>query len=439
MPERWTEEYNMVCRQSGEYFELSKTIRCKITSYYINLIYLIMENVRIKETLHVKNAGPLSDTGVIIINPLTVLIGDSASGKSTLMKIIILMRYIYKRHNIRSYIKNSNVDDKVFYIRFNDMLRDDMRLIINKDTFIEYTVEINGHSYTLKYENGKLTPLNVIPNDDLIFSKEAWISEMRSAIAPIISRGTLAKNASLGFYFDETLSDFDIATNNIKHFDLNYIGLKMDVQKGGNNQKKFVLRPQDGKYGPFELKNASSGIQTTTPLLAITKYFTTDFSFKAAQKRNIIDFLFEKDLTTKYHPEIELTDLTKLVHLHIEEPELSLDPTSQIRFVNELIRLAFYAKNEDRQVGLVMATHSPYIVNDLNLLMKAFDCDTTIDGSKLDYDQLSVYQIKEGRAIDLKIRNIHYINTDRLSEDINAIYDTYQSLKDNYDEGTAGK
>lgn len=56
-----------------------------------------------KESIIIKNLGPLKEVEIRDIKPLTVFIGKSASGKSTIMKIIVLMRYIYKMINIRSY------------------------------------------------------------------------------------------------------------------------------------------------------------------------------------------------------------------------------------------------------------------------------------------------------------------------------------------------
>ena len=388
-----------------------------------------------RETIHIKNLGALKDTGVIDIRLMTVFIGNSASGKSTLMKALVLMRYIFKRLSIRAYLHNSHVDDKVFYIRFKDYLRDNMKgLVDDAQTYIHYTVTINEHIYSATYSNGKLTYDAQIRNEDLCFFKEVWVAESRSAMAPLSSQGTLAKNVNLGYFFNETLSEFNAATDAVRHFDLSYVGLDMEVVRGGNNQKKYILRPKDGGYPSFELRHASSGIQTTVPLVALVNYYAYAFDFKAAQKRSIIDFLFDKDLTTTYRPEMELTDMPRFVHIHIEEPELSLDPTSQIRLLNEIIRLAFIDKADKREIGLVLATHSPYLINSLNLLMKAYDCDKDIDGASLNYDNLSVYQVVSGGVTDLKIKNIHYINTDRLSEDINHIYDKYQELKRQQDE-----
>ena len=383
----------------------------------------------IHETIHIKNLGPLHDTGIIEIKPLTVFIGNSASGKSTLMKALVLMRYIFKRLSIRAYFYNSHIKENVISLRFKELLRGNMGVLVTADTHINYIVTINGNPYSVTYSAGKLSYSTLIPNEDLCFFKEVWVAESRSAIAPLSSQGTLSRNAYLGFFFNETFTEFDNATDAIKYFDLNYIGLDMDVVRGGNNQKKFILNPKDNNYSSFELRYASSGIQTTVPLIAMMNYYARAFDFKSAQKRSIIDLLFEKDLTTQYRPEMELTDMPQHVHIHIEEPELSLDPTSQIQMLNEIIRLAFYSKVDSREIGLVLATHSPYIVNSLNLLMKAHDCHTDIDGAHVGYDDLSVYQIVAGGVVDLKVKNIHYVNTDRLSEDINNIYDKYQVLK----------
>lgn len=49
-----------------------------------------------KESIIIKNFGPLKEVEIDDIKPLTVFIGKSAGGKSIIMKVIVLMRYIYK-------------------------------------------------------------------------------------------------------------------------------------------------------------------------------------------------------------------------------------------------------------------------------------------------------------------------------------------------------
>ncbi len=387
----------------------------------------------IKESLLVKNVGALRMVNLKELKPLTVLIGASASGKSTLMKIIALMRYIYKRVNIKAYLKNSQIDGAIFYIRFQDLLKDGMKDLFNKESEIEYSVETNGRRYLISYKDGKLNTAIDIPDEDLLFFKEAWVSEMRSVIPVWASRGSLVKGSSFGFYFDETFSDFDEATDVVKDIDLDYLDMKLEVVKGGNNQKKYLVSPKDGSYAPVELKFASSGTQTTAPLVTLMKYFANDFSFKEAMRRSIILMLFDKNLTEKYHPGIELGNLPKYVHIHAEEPELSLDPRSQRRLVDSMMRYIFHECEKEREMGLVLATHSPYIINHLNVLLRASYTD---NGRKIypyiNPDNLAAYKVTDGGLMDLMATEEDsdqmVINTLDLSEIMEDIYNDYEAL-----------
>lgn len=387
----------------------------------------------IRESIRIRNVGALKDTLLLELKPMTVLIGASACGKSTLMKIIAMMRYIYKRVNIKAYLKNSNIDGAIFYIRFQDILKDGLRNLISEKSEIVYTVEVNGHQYEVKYADGKLSTPSMIPNEDLIFLKNSWVSEMRSVIPVWASRGALVKGSSFGFYFDETFTDFDEATNVVKSIDLDYLNMRLDVEKGGNNQKKYMVSPVDKSYPPFELKFASSGTQTTAPLVTLMKYFATNFSFKDAMRRSVIMMLFEKDLTEKYHPGIELGNLPKYVFMHAEEPELSLDPRSQRRLVNTISRYTFHERIDDRVMNIVLATHSPYIINHLNVLIRASYSDKGRNLLPFIHpDDITAYKVVDGRLINLIATDEEsgqcVINTLDMSETMEDIYNDYDAL-----------
>ena len=76
-----------------------------------------------KEYITIHNVGPLRHIEQLEILPLTVLIGESAIGKSTLMKVLVLMRYLYKLANIRSFLKHSKITNSPFIIRFESLLK----------------------------------------------------------------------------------------------------------------------------------------------------------------------------------------------------------------------------------------------------------------------------------------------------------------------------
>ena len=47
--------------------------------------------------LHIKNLGPIIDTGNIAITKVTIFIGNQATGKSTITKIFSTMRWLEKK------------------------------------------------------------------------------------------------------------------------------------------------------------------------------------------------------------------------------------------------------------------------------------------------------------------------------------------------------
>ena len=49
---------------------------------------------RIKESLYIQNLGPVKEVILDDITPLTVLIGKSGCGKSTVMKVLSICRWV---------------------------------------------------------------------------------------------------------------------------------------------------------------------------------------------------------------------------------------------------------------------------------------------------------------------------------------------------------
>lgn len=378
-----------------------------------------------KESIIINNVGPLNGIDIEEIKPLTVLIGESGSGKSTLMKIIVLMRYIFKMLNIRCYLKNSGVTKSPFKLKIKSLISDDLTLYLedNKKAYIRYAAIVNGHEYVVEYKNGDLNTKGAseIPNGDLYFMKESWISESRSIIPMWKAKSAMNKRAQLGFYFHETLSDFEKATEIVKDLSLDFIGMDLHVE-GQNGKRKYFLIPQNHSYEPIELKYASSGMQTSTPLATLVHYFARDYSFKDAGRRSILDYLYEQDRLSSYRPEMEIMDLRKQVHIHIEEPELSLFPDAQCKLIEAIVNEIFKEKAEDRELGVIMATHSPYIVNYLNLLMRRDGSDYA-EGISVNEEQVEVFEIVEGCAVPLKTLDERpLIDTRLLSDTISAIY-----------------
>ena len=111
-----------------------------------------------KEYLIIKNFGPLRDIDNLWVKAFTVLIGESASGKSTLMKVVAMMRYLYKMANIRSYLRHSKITKSPFRMRLAPMMeRQGMGKMFTKESFLVYRVVMDDETvYEVRIEDGRL-------------------------------------------------------------------------------------------------------------------------------------------------------------------------------------------------------------------------------------------------------------------------------------------
>lgn len=116
------------------------------------------------------------------------------------------------------------------------------------------------------------------------------------------------------------------------------------------------------------------------------------------------------------------------MHLFIEEPELSLYPDNQTALIDFLVERCFH-HGLDYQVTLMMATHSPYIVNYLNLLT-ARHRHASQGVASLSADDVDVYLVAGGTLTRMNIEDngTDIIDTSVLSDPIAEIYNEYNSL-----------
>lgn len=213
-------------------------------------------------------------------------------------------------------------------------------------------------------------------------------------------------------------------------------------QKNGRSENK--IKSSDGAYD-ITLTDASSGLQSVVPVATVVEFYTTAFYhrniesklLKPQQERDRVEiknFLIGelKNNKTEYNKKavnnrMERLLNTKRTSFVIEEPESNLYPTTQRNLLNFIVK---YSCVRNRKNTVTITTHSPYIINQLNLLLKAFDTGIKIDGASINFDELNVYAVQNGCIRDLKVQNegVHLIDTDMLSDDINDIYDSYEQL-----------
>lgn len=382
------------------------------------------------ESIIIRHFGPVQDIVIEDIKPLTILIGESGSGKSTIMKVISLFQWIYKMMCIRSYLKYSGVKKSVFRFQFDSYIKNNgMSGFLYPDTVFVYK---NG-STTIEYSGKKLKGTNsYVPRDELSLEKIVYVSDKRNII-PDIYDGN-AKIQKRLFYLNDTYDNYLAATDSIKEMEIDYLGVKFQVRKVGNTVRhQIVSSNTDEKYS-INLNDASSGTKNVIPLELIVEYFAKYYDLVDSMNHSIFSYVSKADSLKDFKATTNIGEFpVKRVSILLEEPELSLYPDYQLRLMDFLVNRCFVSHSKEYEMSLILATHSPYIVNYLNVLINRPKIDEH-DAAYIDAGSLAVYRFFDGNVQNLMARDSSgdsVVNTYDLSEPMKNIMDEYQSLRRN--------
>lgn len=372
------------------------------------------------EYLRIQNFGPIVDIELDNIRPFTILIGESGSGKSTVMKVLSMFRWIYKRVVLRSYVRQAKIKKTGIGIQMKTLLKtSQLHEYIKSDSKIVYRRD----NYTISFSNGKLNAQADIPADELSLEKICYISDKRSMIPDFLENKIEKKNAN--YHLQDTLENFLLATGFIKQLSIDYLNVELKVEKGNKGNKYLIKSTNDNKCS-IQLRNASSGTQTVTPLCLIVEYYAKRFDSQKSMNSSLFSYLQDNDKLDDFNTAKNIGGISsKNVHLFIEEPELSLYPESQSRLIDFLVDRCFHT-DHPYKMTLMMATHSPYIVNYVNVLIRR---SSETGRAFIDPNDVNVYEIYDGCAGELKSLNGRpIIDTRSLSDPISEMYTEFNTL-----------
>jgi predicted ATPase len=298
------------------------------------------------EKLIIKNFGAIRDIA-IDLKDLTIFIGETGTGKSTLAKLISIFRdhpsswldrFFQEKlryHLIDSFLEESSYtkyqsEEGVFTYEKGKVYWELSESIISKMVKLAQNEEIFLDNKETNLKQSKNTSvleklLEIVCNEVIYIPAErsvvSFLSEKYAALDRKELIGLFPK-ALLDFtgYFNEI--SFNIRTLSIDLFNVTY-------QK--ENGKDYIALSNDKR---FLLSESASGLQTLVPTLLIFEYFSQN-----ERKKSYI----------------------------FEEPELNLFPIAQ-KLLVELI--AEKVLNHGHK--MVITTHSPYILTALNNLVYAY-------------------------------------------------------------------
>ena len=344
-------------------------------------------------TIEIRNVGPIKEVPEITLNSVNVFMGPQSSGKSTIAKIISYCTWVEMDVATSQSLKEYDGTT-----RFKDELESFHKIkgYFRADSYIRYTsdtVEIIWENETCRlcWVNDlayKLSKISYIP------------SERNMVILPEARRVELGSTNVRSFLFDwftacEKCTDLPILNLGVNY---HYIEAKEeDHIRGGEGDSKYDVL----------LSNASSGLQSLTPLLVMIEYLTKWVyeektpSYEHAQREKAFLTLYKElpsDLLTELSQQLYETHNTQFI---IEEPEMNLFPETQRDLVFHLLNKCLEREGN----RLTITTHSPYILYALNNCMMAglvydkmdeeskgrLKCGT----SKISPSDVSIYEIRE--------------------------------------------
>lgn len=373
-----------------------------------------------EEYLYIKDFGPIKEVELNDIRPFTILIGESGSGKSTIMKVLSLFRWIYKRVNLRSYLKHAQIKKTRIGFKIKSLMKTSgVSDFLRSESLIIY----RRGNYEIKMANKQVRIAVDVAPENLCLDKICFISDKRSMIPNFLEHRMEGRIAN--YYLQDTVDNFLLASEVIKSFKMDYLGVQFKVEKMKNGMIKYKIVGDVDDDFSIEFKNASSGIQTVTPLALITEYFATHFDTKESMTKSLFSYMMDAENLKNFSTAREIGDIqNRNVHIFIEEPELSLYPESQKSLIDFLVDRCF-TKPHGYNMTLMLATHSPYILNYVNLLVERYEKERNTP-FKIAFNDVNAYELVDGYAYDLKLVGQHkLVNTASLSEPINEIYAEY--------------
>lgn len=357
-------------------------------------------------TIQVKYIGPISDSGQLDITPITLFCGRQGSGKSTLAKLISsclwLEKGLVKGDMTIKYITNYNRFKKELcgYHQLTEFFTAQSFLCYESDFFV-FTYS-DGRFYVKEKDK-----------EHFFMPKIMYVPAERNFMVAVEHAERIKKlPASLQTLQDEYLRALK-AMKGVASLYVNDASIQYDKL----NKVTWIV----GEGFKTKANQAASGFQSIAPLVLVSdnlaKMVNNETTLTmSVEERNILrKEILKIQSNKKYTDEMKtllLETLNSKLKLDcfwniVEEPEQNLYPLSQRTVLNVLVK----DFNQSPHNGLIITTHSPYILNYLTLNIKAGMMaekqEDRVDKIKeivpqtswLKADQVTVYEIRNDGTV----------------------------------------
>lgn len=412
--------------------------------------------------LVIRNIGPVKEADVEL-KRFNFFIGAQSSGKSTIAKVLSTCSWVEKE-------AATMMDENV---------------IASAAAFIALMVDF--HKMTDYFDDGseilyetEVVRICLKGKDEFSIQLKDQSAYHREKICYIPSeRNSVTLPELQGFEFGQTnLRSFLFDWYNARELykednkvDILNLGVRYYFDPAETKYKDRIEHV-NGKTYKIPLGSASSGLQSVVPLQIMVQHYS-DVYFKTFDARTSFDQdektrlirsrltssvvlkqMFGEDFDPEQRSELikeannrlhqadpealrlmeafraEVARLTVPVRTSfiIEEPEQNLYPFTQIALTDAVVNLC----SSERQHGCTITTHSPFILNYLNVLIARY-YKGVADKAALNPEELGVFATGDGRLTDLLQKNEKTgelnVNAEDLVEAMRYMYTEYREIK----------
>tara|TARA_R110002049_G_scaffold70608_3_gene182355 strand:+ start:7711 stop:8946 length:1236 start_codon:yes stop_codon:yes gene_type:complete len=404
----------------------------------------------LKEKLIIKNFGPIKSVD-LDLGKITVLIGEQATGKSTVAKVLAVCRYFSYIVNFSD--KQNELDKFTNNLQFSNGLKDwGINDYLKKDSEIIY----ENHLYTFEFKTDHVIEHETLatPNDlkKEFFETHTRIKANSKSFEDLLNQLFSLRKDEIENDFFELLS----WTPNENFFRLN-VKKVMDnplfvpAERGFQSLSvgKDSLLPDAILDELAKINKIVRGYNTDIDITPLNIIFRNENGLSKIKKSSNSDFHFlhlgasgyqstiPVYLAVKFNNDLKINKGRTII---IEEPELNLFPLTQKKLVEFFIGSINQYDNQ-----FLLPTHSPYVLTTLSNLIYAHKIGSMGNGkfekevdsiiSKqawINVNDIAVYYLNDGHPINMVNAEeciINLDNLDNVSEIINEEFDELLNIE----------
>lgn len=412
--------------------------------------------------LIVRNIGPVKEAD-LDLKRFNFIIGPQSSGKSTVAKILSTCEWIEKEVETTRNEK-AVADGEAFRSLVEGFHKMESYFDKDRESYVKYVTDF----IEIEYEHRNLS-IHMKSGAEYHRQKICYIPAERNSVPLQELQGLELGQTNLrSFLFDWfNAREFYKADNKMDILDL---GVRY-YYNPDELKNKDRIEHINGKTYDIPLSNSSSGLQSVTPLIVMLQYYSNQYfaeynkkkSFEQESKIKQLRAALTREVAlSQYKPGFKEDEVSALISQFndalrrgdpqvlkifevydqaldrlsipnritfiIEEPEQNLYPFTQVSLLEAIFRMCC----SERDHGCTITTHSPFVLNYLNVLIARYYKKVS-DKVVLNPDELGVFSTDNGRLSNMMQMNLktgeYSVNADDLVEAMRVMYQEYRDIK----------